>query len=127
MEEVETTVFWGTMMQLPKLSITIENNLGSSLPGSELKAYQETYANYSLTVAYAWPVNLLSTDRKFSASAKWVDIQWNRGDNSPNALFYGSKIKTVDGGFQITAGIDDLAQAVSLAYPDLRPPTSISP
>jgi hypothetical protein len=100
----------------------LENDLGASLAASELKEYQGNGATSSdgitVTAAYAWPVNLLSSDGKLLTSARWVGIQWNRSNNTPNRLFYGSKISTVDGGFLIAGDITALDQAFSPLIPN---------
>ena len=109
----------------------LEHNLGASLAASELKEYQGIGATPSdgitLTTAYAWPVSLRSADGKFLANAKWVGIQWNRSNNQPNRLFYGSKILTVDGGFLIAGNVNTLAQIVSPLIPNNGPVIAPTP
>jgi hypothetical protein len=62
------------------------------------------------------------------ASVGLVVIQWDRGDNEPNRLFYGKNStelfdgiyrpgQTFDGGFEIKGSITALNQAVSSFVP----------
>jgi len=108
------------------------NNLGSPLSAAEVSEYQSTWADASdaitLMAVYSPSIKLYSTNGSLLASAGLVVIQWDRGDNEPNRLFYGINStelfdgiyrpqQTFDGGFEIKGSISALNQAVSSLIP----------
>lgn len=66
----------------------------------------------TVTVVYALPVELKSSDSTLIARARWVSIQWNRADGEPNLLFYGSGHWVLEGGFQLPDDLSGLLTAI---------------
>jgi len=66
----------------------------------------------TVTVVYALPAELTSSDGILLARAKWVSIQWNRAGGEPNLLFYGSGHWDLEGGFRLPDDLSDLITAI---------------
>jgi hypothetical protein len=66
----------------------------------------------TVTVVYALPVELTSSEGVPLGRAKWVSIQWNRAGGEPNLLFYGSGHWNLEGGFRLPDDLSDLLVAI---------------
>ncbi|MGA9696423.1 MAG: hypothetical protein WBQ62_08440 [Dehalococcoidales bacterium] len=117
------------------------NNLGSPLSAAAVSQYQDprnkpTDAE-TLMAVYSSPIDLRSGSGNLLTSTMLIIIQWNRGNNEPNLLFYGETPflfngivqpgLTIDGGFQLNGNINALNQAVSSFMPAVVSNTVVVP
>jgi hypothetical protein len=101
----------------------VERQLGVPLSGTDLPANAHTVTDNPadgnmVTVVYAHPVDITSSNGNLIAAAKWVSVQWGRSGEQPNRLFYGDGRLNLKGGFDLTGDISDLLSAVDkIGYP----------
>jgi len=72
-----------------------------------------------LTVAFTFPVELRSSDGSLLAEAKWVGIQWDRDEDKPDRLLYGSSTYIVKGAVSIDEDMGELLRVLQPAIDEL--------
>ncbi|MFA5309482.1 MAG: hypothetical protein WC370_08385 [Dehalococcoidales bacterium] len=100
------------------------SKMGETLPDSELPTdYRsmswgapDTLDGTLFTVTYPRPVELLNTSGRVVTEARWVSIQWGRGEDKENRAFYGHFNRgsaVVDGGFLLSSDTAELENAIT--------------
>lgn len=70
------------------------------------------FDSISLIVVYPRSIELKNNDGDVLAQAKWISIQWDRSDGSPNRLFYGDVPYTIKVGFELIGDITNLQLSI---------------
>jgi hypothetical protein len=93
------------------------DKLGEPLPLDDLAQYSSGLPlgfhpeeGVMLTAAFTYPVELRDSGNNLLATAKWIGIQWDRGEGKPNRLIYGSAAYAVEGAYSIEGDISGLVQ-----------------
>lgn len=89
------------------------DDLGESLPLEDLSQYTSRLPTgfhpeegIMLIAAFTYPVELHDGNGNLLASAKWIGIQWNRFEDKPDRLIYGSKTYEIDGVYSIDVNFE---------------------
>ena len=105
--------------------ISLLDELGGPLPFTDLPElsrgfYLELEDGIMLVTAFTFPVELYSSDGSLLAQAKWVGVRWDRDEDKPNRLLYGSSTYIVEGAVSIDEDMGKLLQVIQPAINKLR-------
>ncbi len=92
--------------------IGLLDELGAQLSSEDMPRVASLHSDDGniLVAAFTFPVELHGRDGSLLAEAKWVGIQWNRDENKPDRLLYGSSPYEIEGAFSIEGDISPLVQ-----------------
>jgi hypothetical protein len=103
------------------------DELGEPLPIDDLAQYSSGLPwgfhpeeGIMLVAAFTYPVELHDSDNNLLATAKWIGIQWDRSEDKPNRLIYGSTAYAVEGAYSIEGDISGLVQLVGPILSELE-------
>jgi len=81
----------------------------------------ETSDGSLLTTVFSLPAELYDSVGNILAQAKWVGIQWDRTDEKPSRVVYGTTAYVVGGSFEVTGDVSSLKNAVRTLLNDPTP------
>lgn len=111
--------------------IELLDKVGDPLPIDDLSEhdYELTYSitifyppeeGNLLVVTFPYPLELHDSSGNLLTETKWIGIQWDRSENKPNRLLYGSTTYAVEGAYSIEEDIGNLIQILQPVLQKIR-------
>lgn len=103
--------------KLSEILSEITSNLGepAAATGIDFNGWNWYYPRDSAVLLSLYPdlIELKDTDGRMLAQARWIAIEWNRDDDQPDRLLYGTVPYTIQGAFELSANLTGFKELLS--------------